>query len=64
MKFGGTSVGAPARMKEVTKLATSSNEPVFLVLSAMSGTTNFITFIILIFVYLYSMLVVCWFFVR
>jgi len=40
MKFGGTSVGAPARMKEVTKLATSSNEPVFLVLSAMSGTTN------------------------
>jgi len=40
MKFGGTSVGAPARMKEVTKLVTSPNEPVFLVLSAMSGTTN------------------------
>ena len=40
MKFGGTSVGSPARMKEVTKLATSSGEPVFLVLSAMSGTTN------------------------
>jgi aspartate kinase len=40
MKFGGTSVGSPSRMKEVTKLATSSGEPVFLVLSAMSGTTN------------------------
>ena len=40
MKFGGTSVGTPARMKEVTKLVTSPNEPVFLVLSAMSGTTN------------------------
>lgn len=40
MKFGGTSVGTPARMKEVTKLVTSSGEPVFLVLSAMSGTTN------------------------
>lgn len=40
MKFGGTSVGTPARMKEVTKLVTSSGNPVFLVLSAMSGTTN------------------------
>lgn len=40
MKFGGTSVGSPSRMKEVTKLVTSSGEPVFLVLSAMSGTTN------------------------
>ena len=40
MKFGGTSGGSPSRMKEVTKLATSSGEPVFLVLSAMSGTTN------------------------
>lgn len=40
MKFGGTSVGTPARMKEVTKLVTKSGEPVFLVLSAMSGTTN------------------------
>ena len=40
MKFGGTSVGTPERMKEVTKLVTSSNDPVFLVLSAMSGTTN------------------------
>lgn len=40
MKFGGTSVGTPARMKEVTKLVTASGQPVFVVLSAMSGTTN------------------------
>ncbi len=40
MKFGGTSVGTPARMKDVTKLVTASGEPVFVVLSAMSGTTN------------------------
>ena len=40
MKFGGTSVGTPARMKDVTKLVTKSGEPVFVVLSAMSGTTN------------------------
>ena len=40
MKFGGTSVGTPERMKEVTKLVTKSGEPVFVVLSAMSGTTN------------------------
>ena len=40
MKFGGTSVGTPQRMKEVTDLVTKSGEPVFVVLSAMSGTTN------------------------
>ena len=40
MKFGGTSVGTPARMKNVTKLVTASGQPVFVVLSAMSGTTN------------------------
>ena len=40
MKFGGTSVGSPSRMKEVTNLVVSYNEPVFVVLSAMSGTTN------------------------
>jgi aspartate kinase len=40
MKFGGTSVGTPERMKEVTALVTKFNEPVFVVLSAMSGTTN------------------------
>ncbi len=40
MKFGGTSVGTPQRMKDVCKLITNSNEPTFVVLSAMSGTTN------------------------
>ena len=40
MKFGGTSVGTPQRMKEVTQLVVKSGEPVFVVLSAMSGTTN------------------------
>ena len=40
MKFGGTSVGTPSRMKEVTQLVTKSGEPVFVVLSAMAGTTN------------------------
>lgn len=40
MKFGGTSVGSPERMKNVSQLVTRSNEPVFVVLSAMSGTTN------------------------
>ena len=40
MKFGGTSVGTPMRMKEVTNLVTKSGEPVFVVLSAMAGTTN------------------------
>ena len=40
MKFGGTSVGSPERIKNVSSLITSSGEPVFVVLSAMSGTTN------------------------
>ena len=40
MKFGGTSVGTPERMKNVSSLVTKSGEPVFVVLSAMSGTTN------------------------
>ena len=40
MKFGGTSVGTPARMKEVTTIITESGQPTFIVLSAMSGTTN------------------------
>ncbi|MBO7365390.1 MAG: aspartate kinase [Bacteroidales bacterium] len=40
MKFGGTSVGTPERMKSVAELVAKSDEPVFLVLSAMSGTTN------------------------
>ena len=40
MKFGGTSVGSPERMREVATLITQSGEPTFVVLSAMSGTTN------------------------
>ncbi len=40
MKFGGTSVGSPERMQGVAQLVTRSGEPTFVVLSAMSGTTN------------------------
>ncbi|WP_028908783.1 aspartate kinase [Prevotella sp. AGR2160] len=40
MKFGGTSVGSPERMQNVASLITESGEPTFVVLSAMSGTTN------------------------
>ena len=40
MKFGGTSVGSPERMKSVAQLISRSGEPTFVVLSAMSGTTN------------------------
>ncbi len=40
MKFGGTSVGNAQRMKNVAALVTESGEPTFVVLSAMSGTTN------------------------
>ena len=40
MKFGGTSVGSPERMKHVASLVVKGNEPVLVVLSAMSGTTN------------------------
>lgn len=40
MKFGGTSVGRPERMHRVAELVTAQSEPVLLVLSALSGTTN------------------------
>ena len=40
MKFGGTSVGSPERMKSVASMVSESGEQVFIVLSAMSGTTN------------------------
>ena len=41
MKFGGTSVGSPQRMKEVTQIFNpAEGEQSFVVLSAMSGTTN------------------------
>lgn len=40
MKFGGTSVGKPERMHGVAQLITKGDEPVIVVLSALSGTTN------------------------
>lgn len=40
LKFGGTSVGSPDRMKHVAGLVTASGESTFVILSAMSGTTN------------------------
>ena len=40
LKFGGTSDGSPQRMQEVSKLITEDGENKFVVLSAMSGTTN------------------------
>lgn len=39
LKFGGTSVGSPQRMKDVCKLITDGQKKI-VVLSAMSGTTN------------------------
>jgi aspartate kinase len=39
LKFGGTSVGSAARMKEVARLITDGERKI-VVLSAMSGTTN------------------------
>ena len=40
MKFGGTSVGKPERMHQVSQLITRNTEPTLVVLSALSGTTN------------------------
>ena len=40
MKFGGTSVGKPERMRQIAQLITADKEPVIVVLSALSGTTN------------------------
>ena len=40
LKFGGTSVGSPQRMKDVSKLITEDGLSKIVVLSAMSGTTN------------------------
>ena len=39
LKFGGTSVGSAARIKEVAKLICDGDQKI-VVLSAMSGTTN------------------------
>ena len=40
MKFGGTSVGQPDRMKKVGELVIHEQSPKIVVLSALSGTTN------------------------
>jgi aspartate kinase len=40
MKFGGTSVGKPERMHQVSQLITKDAAPTIVVLSALSGTTN------------------------
>ncbi len=40
MKFGGTSVGKPERMRQVAELITRDEESKIVVLSALSGTTN------------------------
>jgi aspartate kinase len=40
LKFGGTSVGSPQRMQEVSKLITEDGKAKVVILSAMSGTTN------------------------
>ena len=40
LKFGGTSVGSAERIKQVALLIKKNIEPVIVVLSAMSGTTN------------------------
>ena len=40
LKFGGTSVGSPQRMKDVCQLVTADGKQKLVVLSAMSGTTN------------------------
>lgn len=40
MKFGGTSVGKPERMHQISELITVDDEFKIVVLSALSGTTN------------------------
>ena len=40
MKFGGTSVGRPERMRQVADLITKDEDSKIVVLSALSGTTN------------------------
>ncbi len=40
LKFGGTSVGKPERMKKIANLVTSTAGKKVVVLSALSGTTN------------------------
>ncbi len=42
MKFGGTSVGKPERMHHISRLVTKEEEPIIVVLSALSGHDKFI----------------------
>ncbi len=43
LKFGGTSVGSAQNIKKVAQIVQSQNEPLVVVLSAVSGTTNTLT---------------------
>lgn len=45
LKFGGTSVGAPDRMRQVARLITADKQNKIVVLSALSGTTNSLVFV-------------------
>ncbi len=40
LKFGGTSVGKPERMRQVADIVLNEKQPLIVVLSALSGTTN------------------------
>ena len=40
LKFGGTSVGKPERMKKIAELVLGTPGKKIVVLSALSGTTN------------------------
>lgn len=40
LKFGGTSVGTPERIKEVVRIIDSQSEPCIIVVSAFSGVTD------------------------
>ena len=40
LKFGGTSIGQPERMKGVAQIAEDQEGAKIIVLSALSGTTN------------------------
>lgn len=42
MKFGGTSVGSPEALKRVAKIITDGDDQKVVVVSAMSGITNFL----------------------
>lgn len=45
LKFGGTSVGTPSGMQNIYDIVSKYTEPICLVLSALSGTTNSLEYI-------------------